>query len=357
MHNRLVIMAVSSWCALRGGSLEVRILMDRPASLRKEYWSHPQFDIKASSGNRVAFSFGAVASALRTRPEIVIVGHVNFASVALAVGAIAPSARQILLVFGIDAWHTLPATGRMALTRSDGVWSISEYTKRALAKHNDIRAERISLLPCALDPFYEQERLRLSEVKADPDLTPTALTVARLSRSDAYKGIDHAIRAFAEVTRRMPAIRYEIVGDGDDRPRLEGLARTLGVEDKVIFRGRVSVSELTTAYNRSRFFVMPSAKEGFGIVFLEAALFGKPSIAGNHGGSPEVVTDGREGFLVEYGDVGQLANRMEMLFSDHALAKQLGAAAIERLYKDFTYPVFERRCHALLDDTWRSRRS
>jgi glycosyltransferase involved in cell wall biosynthesis len=69
---------------------------------------------------------------------------------------------------------------------------------------------------------------------------------------------------------------------------------------------------------------MPSKKEGFGIVFLEAMRSGKPCIGGNHGGTPDVIEHGKSGFLVEYGNIDELANQIRVLADDPALRQTMG---------------------------------
>jgi glycosyltransferase involved in cell wall biosynthesis len=347
MYNRLLIMAAGRWCAQRGGHVEVLALRDRPSDLDARYVEDLPISYRAFSGSRRRFAAGAVLRALRTQPTIAAIGHVNFASLALAVRAVSSATRQYLFTHGIDVWRRLSPVARASLWTSDVVCSVSQFTAKELCRFNGLR-RGIELLPCALDPFYGEAAARAA-ASAPPVAGQRALAVARLTRGDDYKGIDYAIRAFARIAPEFPDARFDVIGDGDDRGRLENLARGLCVEDRVIFHGRVSTEALARAYADCRFFIMPSAREGFGIVFLEAAIFRRPSIAGNHGGSPEVVRDEREGLLVQHGDVEQTANQMRRLFRDPALAERLGREARSRLDAEFTYPTFERRTFALLD--------
>jgi glycosyltransferase involved in cell wall biosynthesis len=349
MYGRSVIMALGRWCRERGGRAEVMVLNDRTVQLDPRYLEQSPLRVRAFGGRRPAFVASCLSGALSLQPTLLINGHVNFSALALATGAAAPRAHRWLLTYGIDVWHALPGLTRLAIRRTDTVVSISQFTLDELQLQNGTTGRATRLLPCALDPFYAQaaETAATSSPGAGQ---PRMLTVARLARSEGYKGIDSAIRAFAKVSAALPEARYDIIGQGDDRPRLEAVARECGVADRVVFHGRVSTEALAQAYRDCRFFVMPSAKEGFGIVFLEAAVFGRPSIAGNHGGSPEVVADEREGYLVTHGDVDQLADRMRRLLADPALAGRLGQNARERLHRDFVYPAFERRAFALLDE-------
>ena len=107
------------------------------------------------------------------------------------------------------------------------------------------------------------------------------MTVSRLASSERYKGHDRVIRSLPRVLLKHPETIYLIVGDGDDRPRLEALASEFGVRDKVRFAGLVAGEELPDYFRLADVFVMPSTGEGFGIVFLEAMACGIDVIGGN----------------------------------------------------------------------------
>ena len=158
---------------------------------------------------------------------------------------------------------------------------------------------------------------------------PLALTVARLV---PHKGQDVAMRAVAEASARHPRLRYLIVGGGPDEARLRRLAADLGVEDRVLFAGRLSDVEIADAYATADVYLGLSREardqvEGFGISFVEAAASGTPSIAGRSGGVPDAVRDRETGFLVEPENVGEVVHVLERLLGDDALRRTMGAAA------------------------------
>jgi glycosyltransferase involved in cell wall biosynthesis len=135
---------------------------------------------------------------------------------------------------------------------------------------------------------------------------------------------------------------FVIAGDGDDRSRLEELAEERGLADRVIFKGAVSDEELIDLYKGCDVFLMPSRQEGFGIVFLEAMAFKKPVIGGNHGGTPEVVLHKETGFLVEHGDVDDLARRIATLLDDPELCQRMGEAGRRRVEENYTFESLRR---------------
>jgi len=129
--------------------------------------------------------------------------------------------------------------------------------------------------------------------------------------------------------RGLP-LTLQIVGSGDDLERLRAVANSLGIQDFLRFRGSLSDAELQHVYSESHVFVMPSKKEGFGIVYLEAMATGLPCIGANHGGVPEVIEHGKSGFLVEYDDAEQIVCYLRALLESPELYDSLSRGAQRR---------------------------
>jgi phosphatidylinositol alpha-1,6-mannosyltransferase len=134
----------------------------------------------------------------------------------------------------------------------------------------------------------------------------------------------------------------EIVGDGPERTKLERLVADLGLEEKITFFGGLRGDALHDRYRLCNVFVMPSKTmkddvEGFGTVFLEAGLAGKPSVGTRSGGIPEAILDGETGILVEEGDVQELASAIKRILADANLGLRLGVGARTRVLSEFTW--------------------
>jgi glycosyltransferase involved in cell wall biosynthesis len=141
-----------------------------------------------------------------------------------------------------------------------------------------------------------------------------------------------------------------LVGDGDDRPRLEQLARESGVADRTRSLFGLTQEELFACYAHCDVFALPSRGEGFGLVFLEAMAHGKPVIGGAHAGTPDVIEDGVTGVLVPHGDAALLSSALESLLSDPARASEMGARGRERVRAKFTFEQFQTRLTQVLGD-------
>jgi phosphatidylinositol alpha-1,6-mannosyltransferase len=162
------------------------------------------------------------------------------------------------------------------------------------------------------------------------------LCVARL---DTDKGQDILLKALPLVLAEHPDAKLILVGEGPMYEELERLAVALKIEDSVIFTGEVPSDELAAFYTLCSFFVMPSRSvkrvEGFGIVYLEAALFQRTSVAGNQGGVPEAVIDGLTGLLVDPMSTEEVATGIIRLLDEPEFRETLAARAQDRVLSEF----------------------
>lgn len=238
----------------------------------------------------------------------------------------------VLLVphlFGSTAFREVPAPVAAMVWAAErsmprvyagaAVHAISGSTKADLVERG-FRADRIRVIYPGVDTACYAPDAAVAR-----EASPTFLYVGRLKR---YKQVDVAIRALAQLPRRegRPA-RLWIAGSGDDRPRLERVARSAGVANDVEFLGFVSEEKKLELYRRAWGVVLPSLKEGWGITNLEAAGCATPAIAADNSALRESVRDGETGFLVRTGDVAALAAAMSRIADDAALRERLGRGA------------------------------
>jgi glycosyltransferase involved in cell wall biosynthesis len=154
---------------------------------------------------------------------------------------------------------------------------------------------------------------------------PLVLHVGRLKR---YKATDHLLQAARLLKDRGVKLTTVIVGDGDDKPRLEQLAAKLGLGADVLFTGFIPEAEKVNWYRRAAVLVENSVKEGWGLIVMEANACGTPVVAANSPGLRDSSKDGVNGLMYEYGDVPSLAEKLEKLLSDDALRTRLGRQGI-----------------------------
>ena len=233
--------------------------------------------------------FARVLRAVASRPrfDLLFCGHINMAVVGAA-AAVLLRRPWWLQIHGIDAWDPPGRLVRAAVAKADLVTAVSRYTRRRFLAWADLEPHKVRILPNAVEPRYTSgpkpahllQRYGLIGKRV-------LLTVGRLAAAERYKGHDHVIAALAGLRPGFADLVYVVVGDGDDRTRLEALAREFDAADSVLFLGEVPDEELVDHYRMADIFVMLSTGEGFGIVFLEAMACGIPAIGGNVDGSAD----------------------------------------------------------------------
>jgi glycosyltransferase involved in cell wall biosynthesis len=289
----------------------------------------------------------------RPQVQLVVCTHLHLAPLALVATRLS-GARLWVVVHGVEAWGHLTGERRRALAAADRLLPVSRFTAERLK-------EQLRMRPCTASPPLTVLPNTYNDQQFNPGPRPASLLVryglrpeqplifclSRLSVGDRAKHLDRLITAMAEVRCSHPEVVLLIGGDGDDRPRLQALAQQLGLSESIIFAGRLDDAELADHYRLATLFALPSAKEGFGIVFLEALGCGLPVLAGNRDGSCDPLADGRFGLLVDPDHPlapplrALLERRGEPLWFDPAA---LSTAVAER----FAFPAFCRRLDDLL---------
>lgn len=295
---------------------DVVSLLDRPVDRPPAF---PSTD--CLSGRRWHFILASARRAWTTRPKTAIVGHVALAPIALFLKRLGLLERYAVILHGTEAWRKLSPLGRAGVAAAWRVVATTKYTARAFAGYNGVDEAKTMVIPLAatLPPGGTRTPPSGGELRV--------LTVTRLSRADNFKGLDALIHAVRLTHFTGLRVRLEVVGDGDDRARLTSLAGRLGVSNWVRFRGAVDDAELKASFERAQVFALPSKKEGFGIVYLEAMGAGLPCLAANHGGVPEVIGHGESGFLVEYDDVEKLVFYLRAWAESPELYESMSLAA------------------------------
>lgn len=156
------------------------------------------------------------------------------------------------------------------------------------------------------------------------------LSVGRLV---ARKGFDRVIEAFKQFSDRYKDLDYVIAGQGEDLVRLQQLIMQHQLSDRVHIMSHLSNAQIATLYQGCEFLIMPSRQlengdvEGFGVVVVEANLFGKPAIGGRAGGMTESIQDQVTGLIVDPNDPQSISQAMQHLLADTQYRHQLGAQA------------------------------
>ncbi len=251
---------------------------------------------------RLKLASSLLVCLIQRRPQQVICGHIKLARL-INIFCQSLNIPYLVSTHGKEVWETLPTPQQKALQQAARIWTVSRYSRDRLIKANNIDPNKVDLLPCTIDGKIFTPGPKSSQLLEKYTLknAKVLMTVARLWSGDIYKGVDVTIRALPKIIQTFPDVKYLVIGRGDDRPRLEGLAKDLGIEDRVVFAGFIPTEELPQHYRLADAYIMPS-QEGFGIVYLEAMACGIPVLSGDDDGSADPLQDGLLGWRVPHRD-------------------------------------------------------
>jgi phosphatidylinositol alpha-1,6-mannosyltransferase len=327
----------------RDSKIEILALKDKPDDTKRltELTENNLTQIRGYSNNKLSFSVSALV--VGAKSDIILCGHLHQLVIAWAAKRIRPSISYYLVAHGIEVWRPFSWAERLSLRGAEKILCVSEYTRRQILRFEPaLDPNRLVLLPNTFDPRFSPgigHQSHSLKVKFHPKI----LVVSRLSAGDPFKGVDLMIEALPRVQLSHPDAQLRIVGDGSDRQRLEEIVAKRNLGASVHFCGHVDDDRLSFEYQQCDIFGLPSRKEGFGLVYLEAMSYGKPCIAARSGGAPEVVDDA-VGALVDYGNTEQIA----VAISDLIRRPRKLEAVVARA-QQFSYEPFKLRLSTLLN--------
>ncbi len=209
--------------------------------------------------------------------------------------------------------------GKFLLRRADAVRAVSASAAAWLHQEVGLPREKVFVLPVGT-PLVAQTPVAVEA----PNVANQVLFVGRLT---VEKGTSILLHAFARVHDQFPDAELVLVGDGPEKQNLRELALSLGIHKQVRFVGWVPYDELAPFYAKARLVVVPSLRESYGRVIVEAMSFGRPVLASNTEGAGELIEDQHTGFIVPTGDVAAMADRIEYLLANPSVAAEVGVRA------------------------------
>ena len=225
-----------------------------------------------------------------------------------------------------------------AINQSDAVTAVSESLKEDTYQFFDFK-KNIEVIPNFIDPslyrFAEDIELRAQFAEKDE------VIITHISNFRKVKRMDDVIRIFEGVQKQLSA-KLLLVGDGPELHQAKNLTRELGISEKVFFLGKSKRIEQITSI--SDVFLLPSEKESFGLVALEAMASGVAVVSSNVGGLPEVNKDGVTGFLNEVGDIEGMIASVLTILNDKDTLDRFKTNALEHSQKfdlNKIVPVYE----------------
>lgn len=295
----------------------------------------PNKQLAGYGGSRWRFMLAMLFRAFR--PDLLFVAHINLAPAARLLKWKYPDMKIVAIAHGIEVWKEMAGMKKWLLRHADRVITVSQFTKTKLIDVQGINAGKIAVLPNCLDPYFKPPTQfgkpeYLLQRHSLHGKQKVLLTITRLSAWEAYKGYDNILHCLPNLLDQWPDLVYIIGGKYDlaEKKRLDAIIAELRIEKNVQIIGFVADEELTDYYCLADVFVMPSKKEGFGLVFIEAMACGTPAIGGNLDGSVEALQPGLLGQAVNPDDTTELTTAIQYTLRAQPDAENLQRKVLER---------------------------
>ncbi|WP_373899013.1 glycosyltransferase [Haloimpatiens sp. FM7315] len=242
----------------------------------------------------------------------------------------------VTTVHGQDFQYTINKSEKLkkavfhALRASDKIITVSNKL-RNIVKDQDFNSKievisnGISLEDCILNE------------KTNLDNVPFDIGILSASNLVKTKGIDLNIKAMKEVVKKHKKLKYYIIGSGPEKDNLMELTKKCGLQDNVVFKGRLEHKEVIKYMSKCQIFSLPSWQEGFGVAYVEAMLQGKPVIGVKGEGIEDVISHMKNGILVESKNLEDLIKNIEFLLENKEKANNIAKEGKKTVVNDFTW--------------------
>ena len=319
-----------------------------PAAKGNKYF--PAENFKGFDGARIKFVKEAVQ--VGKKADTVVLSHINLILAGWLIKKINPKVKVILIAHGIEVWKPLNRRQLIMLRACDQIVSVSRFTADKIEELHGIPAEKCRVLNNCIDPFFTRPKKK----DKDPELMKRygfaaddiiLLTLTRLSEKDRYKGYDYVLKSMEALVKSNPKIKYLLAGSYDEKEKIfiDSLIKSFGLQSNVVLTGYVQEEELPAHFGLADIYVMPSMKEGFGIVFVEAMYYGIPAIAGNADGSVDALLNGQLGLLVNPNDPKAITAAISTMIADPVRF----VPDHELLMEHFSYNSYKRKLEEVLN--------
>ncbi len=304
-----------------------------------------------SGYNAAKIIFIKEAVAAGRNSDVIILSHINLLLVAWLIKKINPSVKIILMAHGIEVWKPLSKQQQMMMHACDTIASVSNFTKEKIETLHGISTSKNYILNNCIDPFL----IKPSQKKRDKKLVSkyqikeddiVLLTLTRLSNKDRYKGYDFVLDAVKNIVKKYSTIKYLLAGtyEEDEKKYIETKITKFDLTNNVIITGFIEEEDLQGLFSSADIYIMPSVKEGFGIVFIEAMYYGVPVIAANVDGSTDALLQGKLGLLIPPENPLKIEEAIITILEN----KNFHIPNYNLMMKNFGYQAYKKKIELLL---------
>ncbi|WEK19704.1 MAG: glycosyltransferase family 4 protein [Candidatus Pedobacter colombiensis] len=307
--NRTLAYSLHELCKKNNWDINLYCLNDLSSDVMSQYL--PSVCFKGFGKNKTIFALNSIMNGMNT--DLVLLSHVNSAVIGLVIRLLNPKCKIWLVAHGIEVWQPLRGWKNKIWKTADRFICVSRFTKSKIISLHHANPSQCLVLNNALDPFiklpenFDKPAYLLGRygLRAEDRVL---FTLTRIASTEKFKGYEQVIAAVGRIKQRIPTIKYILAGPCEltEKRRLEKLAADQGLSDHFILTGYIEEKELGDHYLLADLFVLPSKKEGFGIVFIEAMAFGLPVICGNVDGSVDAVRHEDMGLAIDPDDIEAL---------------------------------------------------
>lgn len=277
-----------------------------------------------------------------------LIGHINLLPIAILYKAFHPRCRLFLFVHGDEAWGVAGNRRRRVGERTmlrlvDKVLAVSRHTADLMSMSYRLPSTRCTIFPNVIEvPSETPDRAEA--------VRPRVLIVSRLDEGERRKNVDKVIKALRRVRLIVPDVVLTIVGKGHLTESLFHYAEELGVSDIVEFIQDADDSKLSALYKAATIFALPSDKEGFGIVYLEAWRVGVPVICSVNSAPSEFIENNVDGWIVDPANDDELVAAIVDGLQNREKRDRLGLNGFRKTKSRFNADDFGYRLMSALED-------
>lgn len=223
---------------------------------------------------------------------------------------------------------------KVFLSHIKKIIAVSQDIKNLLQEAVKLSPQKVELIYNGIDTNKFENRGNLEKIREELKLSEDELILGNVGNLREVKDHHTLILAFNKISSLFPQAKLLIIGEGELKPSLLKLCSELGLEERVLFLGHRE--DVPSILNLMDIFVLSSRLEGCSISILEAMASGKPVIATEVGGNPELILKGKSGFLVPSAEPEKLAEKMVLLLKDENLRREMGEEGKNRVKEKFS---------------------
>jgi glycosyltransferase involved in cell wall biosynthesis len=238
------------------------------------------------------------------------------------------------------------------LERSNKIIAVSDFTRRELLQYYKVKEDKIRVIHNGVDVDKFKPATDKLKAKAELGFNPEDKAILSVGRLYARKGLFTLIESMALVTREFKNAKFIIAGKGlsNEMKKLVSYAAKLGVEDNIVFTGYFPDKKLPKLYQAADIFAFSTFYENFPFAVLEALSTGLPVVTTNVGGIPEMIADGKNGFLVEPFNSRELADRILYYLEHPAAASEMALLARKTIENQFDWRLIVKKVVKVYDE-------